>query len=47
MENRKKELQELIDAFLKEVKAKQLTIGELDNTIHELEQQARQLKIAE
>ena len=47
MNERKKVLQELIDNFLKEAKAKQLTIGELDKTIHELEQQARQLKIAE
>ncbi len=47
MNERKKELQELKDNFLKASKAKQLTIGELDQTIRELEQQARQLKIAE
>ncbi len=47
MENRKKVLQELIDTFLKEAKAKQLTIGELDKTFYELRKQAEELKIAE
>jgi hypothetical protein len=47
LEERKEELQQLVNNFLKNAIEKRLTIGELSETIDHLKEEAKKLRIAE